>query len=38
MNFKAVLEGLLFVSGEDGLSLETLINILEIDKEKIINK
>lgn len=37
MNFKAVLEGLLFVSGEDGLSLETLINILEIDKEKVIN-
>ncbi len=33
MNLKAVLEGMLFVSGEEGLSVENLINILEVDKE-----
>lgn len=32
MNLKAVIEGLLFVSGEDGLSLEEICNIIEKDK------
>ena len=33
MNLKAVLEGMLFVAGDDGLSVENLINVLEVDKE-----
>ena len=33
MNLEAVLEGMLFIAGEDGLSYEQIINILEIDKE-----
>lgn len=33
MNFKAIIEGLLFVSGEDGLSLTEISNIVEKDKE-----
>ena len=32
---KAVIEGLLFISGEDGLTLEELENIIEKDKEEI---
>ena len=35
MNYKAIIEGLLFVSGEDGLSLEEISNIIEIDKDEI---
>ena len=35
MNLKAVLEGLLFVSGDDGLSTDQLLNILEIEKMKL---
>lgn len=35
MNLKAVLEGLLFVSGDDGLSLKQMMSVLEIDKEKL---
>lgn len=31
---KAVLEGLLFLVGEDGIDLETICNVLEIDKEQ----
>ena len=34
MNLKAVLEGLLFVVGEDGLDLEDISKILEISKEE----
>ena len=35
MNHKiAVLEGLLFVVGEDGLTLEQISQILEIDEEE----
>ncbi len=34
MNKVAVLEGLLFVIGEDGLSLEQIVDILEINKEE----
>ena len=37
MNLEAVLEGILFVSGEDGLSLEQITNVLEINKEELIN-
>ncbi len=33
MNLKPVLEGLLFVQGEDGLSTEEMLDILEVDKE-----
>jgi len=29
MNLKAIIEGLLFISGEDGLTLEELVNITE---------
>ena len=32
---KAVIEGLLFISGEDGLTLDELENIIEKDKEEI---
>lgn len=31
---KAVLEGLLFIVGEDGLDIDTICNVLEIDNEK----
>lgn len=31
---KAVLEGLLFIVGEDGIDLETICDILEMDKEQ----
>lgn len=34
MNSKAVIEGLLFISGEEGLSLEKICDIAEIDKSK----
>lgn len=34
MNKLAVLEGLLFVAGEDGVNLDTIINILEIDEKE----
>lgn len=40
MNLKAVLEGLLFVVGDDGITLSKIASILEIDEieaEKIIN-
>lgn len=37
MNLKAVLEGLLFLSGDDGLSLDKAITILDIDKEALYN-
>lgn len=35
MNLVAVLEGLLFVSGEDGLSIEKAVDLLEIDEKKL---
>ncbi len=35
MDFKAVIEGLLFVSGEEGLSLEEICNITEKSKEDV---
>lgn len=35
MNKIAILEGLLFVVGEDGLSLEQISDILEINKEEV---
>ena len=35
MNLKAVLEGLLFVVGEDGLDIEEISNILEIKKDEV---
>ena len=35
MNLKAVLEGLLFVTGDDGISLKQLISVLGIDEEKV---
>lgn len=34
MNKQAVLEGLLFVVGEDGLNLEQIMNVLEIEEEE----
>lgn len=37
MNLSAVLEGLLFMVGEEGLSREKAISILEIDKEELDN-
>jgi len=36
MNLKAVLEGLLFVSGDEGISLEQIKNVLEISEENIL--
>lgn len=35
MNLVAVLEGLLFVSGEEGLSVEKLKEVLEVDNEQL---
>lgn len=35
MNLKAVIEGLLFVAGDEGLSLEEFCNITEKEKEEI---
>lgn len=37
MNMKAVVEGLLFVSGEEGLSLEEICNLIEMEKDKTSN-
>lgn len=34
MNKKAILEGLLFVVGEDGLTIETIQDVLELNDEK----
>lgn len=36
MNLKAVLEGLLFVSGDDGISTEKIMNILSLDEKETI--
>ena len=33
MNLVAVLEGLLFVAGEDGLSIESAMNLLDVDEK-----
>jgi len=35
MNLEAVLEGLLFVSGDEGLTINNLVTILEISEEEI---
>lgn len=35
MNLKAVMEGLLFVSGSEGITIEELSNILEIDVKQV---
>ncbi len=32
---KAILEGLLFISGDDGLTLDEISNVLETDKEQV---
>ncbi len=37
MNLKGVLEGILFVVGDDGATLNELMEILELDKEEILN-
>lgn len=37
MNLVAVLEGLLFVVGEDGLSMDQAMNILEVDQKTLIS-
>lgn len=34
MNFKAVIEGLLFVSGEDGLTLDEICGLIEKEKDE----
>lgn len=36
MEFKAIIEGLLFVSGDEGLSVEEICNIIETEKENVI--
>lgn len=36
-NFKAIIEGLLFISGEDGLTLKEITNTIEIEEEQVIN-
>ncbi len=35
MNLEGIIEGILFVVGDEGISLESLTKILEIDEEKI---
>lgn len=37
MNLAAVLEGLLFVVGEDGLSMDQAMSILEVDQKKLVS-
>ena len=37
MNLKGVLEGILFVQGDEGVTLDELEKILEIDDSKIKN-
>ena len=37
INMLSVLEGLLFLVGDDGLTIEQIINILEINKEEAFN-
>lgn len=37
MNYNAIIEGLLFVSGEDGLSIEELCSITEKEKDEVSN-
>ncbi len=37
MNLVAVLEGLLFVVGEDGLSMDQAMNILEVDQKTLVS-
>lgn len=37
MNYIPILEGLLFLVGDDGISIEQISNILEINKEKTYN-
>ena len=34
MNYKAIVEGLLFISGEDGLSLDEICSITELNKDE----
>ena len=34
MNLKAVLEGLLFVTGDEGISKERLLKILDVSEEE----
>jgi len=36
MNLKAVLEGLLFVSGDEGISVDQIKNVLEISEEDVL--
>ena len=35
MEYEAVIEGLLFVVGDDGLSFDQLVSILEIGEEEV---
>ncbi len=35
-NFKAIIEGLLFISGEDGLTLKEITNTIELEEEQTI--
>ena len=37
MNIKAIVEGLLFVSGDEGLTLDEVCNLTEESKDKITN-
>jgi len=37
MNYKAVLEGILFIVGDDGITLDEMINILSISEEEVKN-
>ena len=37
MNLKGILEGLLFVQGDDGATIKELMDVLDIDKEELMN-
>lgn len=37
MNLKGILEGILFVQGDDGATVKELLDILEINKEELMN-
>ena len=35
MNYKPILEGLLFIVGEEGLTIDEMVEILEIENEEV---
>ena len=38
MNHKAILEGILFIVGDEGITIKEMANILEISEEDVMNQ